>query len=105
MNKLVKDCEGFLWDEGNSQKNFIKHQVTRLECEEIFFNFPLIVSDDVKHSRVEKRYYVLGNSKSERYLFISFTIRNNLIRVISARSMNRKERKIYEEKSEKNSKI
>ncbi len=99
MNKLIKECEGFLWDEGNSQKNWIKHQVTRLECEEIFFNLPIVVSDDEKHSKVEKRYYALGKSKSERYLFISFTIRDNLLRVISARDMNRKERKIYEEKS------
>ena len=105
MNKLIKDCEGFLWDHGNSEKNWIKHKVTRLECEEIFFNLPLIISEDEKHSTIEERYYALGNSKSERFLFISFTIRNNLLRVISARDMNRKERKIYEEKSKKNTKI
>jgi uncharacterized DUF497 family protein len=105
MNKLIKDCERFLWDEGNSDKNWIKQQVTRLECEEIFFNLPIVISDDGKHSIVEKRYYALGKSKSERYLFISFTIRSNLLRVISARDMNRKERKIYEEKSKENSKI
>jgi uncharacterized DUF497 family protein len=105
MDKLIKDCEGFFWDEGNSEKNWIKHQVTRLECEEIFFNLPLVVSDDEKHSKDEKRYYALGKSKLERYLFISFTIRDNLLRVISARDMNRKERKIYEEKSKKNPKI
>ena len=105
MANLIKDCEGFLWDEGNSEENWIKHQVTRLECEEIFFNLPLVISDDEKHSIVEKRYYALGKSKSERYLFISFTIRDNLLRIISARDMNRKERKIYEEKSKKDSKI
>jgi uncharacterized DUF497 family protein len=105
MDNLLKDCEGFLWDVGNSKKDWIKHQVTRLECEEIFFNLPLVISDDKKHSIVEKRYYALGISKSERYLFISFTIRDNLLRVISARDMNRKERKIYEEKSKKDSKV
>ena len=98
MNELMKNCEGFLWDEGNYNKNWIKHKVTRSECEEIFFNLPLVISDDVKHSSTEKRFYALGKSKSERFLFISFTIRKNLIRVISARDMNRKERKIYEER-------
>jgi uncharacterized DUF497 family protein len=105
MIKLLINCEGFLWDEGNSEKNWLKHKVTRIECEEIFFNLPLVISDDVKHSHVEKRYYALGKSKSERSLFISFTIRNNLIRIISARDMNLKERKIYEEKIKKNTKI
>jgi uncharacterized DUF497 family protein len=92
MNELIKNCEGFLWDEGNSEKNWIKHKVTRLECEE-------------KHSNIEKRFYALGKSTAERLLFVSFTIRNNFIRVISARDMNRRERKIYEEKIEKNTKI
>jgi len=105
MIKFLKNCEGFLWDEGNSEKNWIKHKVRRLECEEIFFNLPLVISDDVKHSNAEKRFYALGKSKAERFLFVSFTIRNNLIRVISARDMNRKERKIYEEKIKKNTKI
>ena len=105
MNALIKNCEGFLWDEGNAEKNWIKHQVTRLECEEIFFNLPLVISDDVKHSKIEKRFYALGKSKAERFLFISFTIRNNFIRVISARDINQRERKIYEKKIEKNTKI
>jgi uncharacterized DUF497 family protein len=105
MSELIKNCEGFLWDEGNVDKNWEKHKVTRLECEEIFFNLPLLISDDVKHSTIEKRFYALGKLKAERFLFISFTIRNNLIRVISARDMHRKERKIYEEKIEKSTKI
>ena len=74
-------------------------------AEEIFFKLPLVTSDDIKHSINEKRFYALGKSKSERLLFLSFTIRNNLIRVISARNMNRKERKIYEEKIEESTKI
>jgi len=105
MSEILKDCEGFLWDKGNSEKNWIKHHVTRLECEEIFFNLPLVISDDLKHSKTEKRYYALGKSKSEKYLFISFTVRKNMLRVISARDINRKERKIYEENSKKDSKI
>jgi len=105
MNGLLINCEGFHWDKGNSDKNWIKHKVSQLECEEIFFNLPLIISDDLKHSNKEKRFYALGKTKSERFLFISLTIRNNLIRIISARDMNRKGRKIYEEKIKKSTKI
>jgi len=86
-------CNGFEWDEGNSDK----HQVTNAECEEVFFNIPLIVADDAQHSKTEKRYYVLGQTDRGRLLFIAFTIRDNLIRVISARDMNRMESKRYEE--------
>ena len=105
MDTLIKKCEGFLWDEENSEKNWIKHKVIRLECEEIYFNLPLVISDDIKHSNIERRLYALGKSKADRFLFISCTITNNLIRVISGRDMNRKERMIYEEKIEENSKI
>ena len=105
MPELIKYCEGFHWGKGNSEKNWVKHKIKRIECEEIFFNLPLVIGDDEKHSNTEKRFYALGKTKSERFLFISFTIRNNLIRVISARGMNRKERTIYEEKIEKSTEI
>ena len=92
-NKLA----GFDWDEGNKQKNWEKHQVDYRECEEVFFNKPLLVSEDIQHSSQEKRYYVLGRSDAGRTLFLVFTIRNNYIRIISARDQSRKERKIYEQ--------
>jgi len=98
MKNLLKECEGFQWDEGNSDKNWIRHQVSRFECEELFFNQPLIISEDSKHSKSESRFYSLGRTDSNRFLFISFTIREKLIRVISARDMTTKERKKYEEK-------
>ena len=71
--------------------------MSRNECEEVFFNCPLIVRGDEKHStEKEERFYTLGRTDANRLLFIAFTIRNNLIRVISARNMNLKERKRYE---------
>jgi len=93
MKNLIKDCEGFEWDEGNSDKNWIRHQLGRFECEELFFNQPLIIKSDTKHSESGKRYYSLGRTDSNRFLFISFTLREKLIRVISARDMTQKERK------------
>ncbi len=105
MSKVLANCTGFDWDEGNSDKNLISHQVSNSESEEVFFNRPLIVADDKKHSTTEKRYYVLGRTDADRYLFIAFTIRNKLIRVISARDMNVKETTRYYEKIKRDSKI
>lgn len=105
MSGVLSNCTGFDWDEGNSDKNLISHQVSDSECEEVFFNRPLLVADDKKHSKAEKRHYVLGRTDANRYLFVAFTIRNNLIRVISARDMNNNETKRYYEKIKRNSKI
>ncbi len=93
--KLQK-CDGFEWDESNAKKNWQKHQVTPAECEEVFFNKLLVVAEDVKHSKHEGRFYVLGKTDLGRKLFIVFTIRKELIRVISARSMNKKEKRSYD---------
>ncbi len=88
---------GFEWDQGNIDKNRIKHNVENWECEQIFFNDPLIILDDPKHSIAEKRFAAFGRTNTGRFLVIIFTIRGKLIRVISAREMKRKERSFYEE--------
>ena len=89
------DCTGFDWDKANIEKNWEKHRVSPFECEEVFFNEPLYVYDDVGHSEKEARFYALGRTSAGRLLFIVFTIRGGLIRVISARNMSRKEREEY----------
>ncbi len=93
----TRQVNGFEWDEGNRDKNWIKHRVSSGECEEVFFNLPLIIVDDAKHSEVEQRYLALGQTNSDRLLFLSFTVRDNKIRVISARDMSRKEREVYDQ--------
>jgi uncharacterized protein len=92
----VADWEGFEWDEGNLLKNWEKHRVSASECEQVFFNRPLVAGLDKKHSQSGSRYYALGITDAKRKLFIVFTIRKKLIRVISARDMNKKERKVFE---------
>ncbi len=94
--KILQECTGFEWDDGNKNKNWIKHKVSNSECEQIFFNHPLIVHVDDKHSNFEDRYYALGITDLGRKLFVVFTLRDKKIRIISARDMGRKERKIYE---------
>lgn len=94
------DCTGFDWDRGNLDKNWKLHGVPFWECEQVFFNEPLLVVEDVSHSGAEKRYYALGRKDAGRRLFVVFTIRRNLVRVISARDMNRRERRRYEQEEE-----
>ena len=96
IQKVLLGCIGFEWDDGNSLKNWSKHQVSLLECEQIYFNKPLFLKNDINHSVDEIRFYALGNTDENRKLFIAFTVRNNHIRVISARDMSRKEREVYE---------
>lgn len=87
---------GFEWDHGNIDKNKVKHNVSSFECEQCFFNIPLLLHNDHKHSEQENRFYILGKTDNERKLYIVFTVRNQYIRIISARDMNKKERETYE---------
>ena len=98
----LSDFKGFDWDKANKDKNWIKHKVSNAECEEVFFNLPLMLAPDKKHSTTEERHYVLGKTDDERLLFLAFTPRGNKIRVISARDMTKEERRIYHEAEKKN---
>ncbi len=96
----IKKIEGFRWDRGNIEKNPRKHGVANIESEQIFFNEPLIKTSDIIHStHKEKRYYALGKTDNEKYLTVVFTLKENLIRIISARIMSKKEKEIYDEKT------
>jgi uncharacterized DUF497 family protein len=86
---------GFEWDPRNSDKIWQKHKVSPFECEQLFFNQPLVVAPDEAHSHTEPRFYVLGRTDAERLLFLVFAIRKNLVRVVSARDMSRAEREVY----------
>lgn len=99
MKKIFDKCIGFDWDEGNSAKNWVRHLVSQGECEQVFFNEPIVVASDNKHSIDESRWFLLGMTDSGRLLFVVFTVRENRIRMISARDMNKKERKIYNEQA------
>jgi uncharacterized DUF497 family protein len=89
---------GFQWDSGNAEKNN-KHGVDRFEAEQVFFNEPLLLLADIRHSQIEKRFHALGVTDSNRFLHLSFTLRDDgqLIRIISVRDMSAKERIVYEQ--------
>lgn len=105
MPSILEGFEGFDWDEGNSQKNWHGHRITDAECEQLFFNSPLMTAVDKNHSQKERRFQALGHADSGRLLFAAFTIRKSLIRIISAREMNKREERRYEEEIKRNSKI
>ena len=91
--------EGFEWDRANVEKNWQRHRVAFYECEEVFFQEPLIIAMDVAHSASEPRYVAYGRTIGGRWLTVVFTIRGQRFRVISAREMSRKERKAYAQTS------
>ena len=88
---------GFNWDSGNIHKSQDKHDVSAAESEQVFFNQPLMLVEDVQHSQAELRFHAFGVTDSNRQLHITFTVRaeGTLIRVISARDMSLRERKWY----------
>lgn len=94
--RILPEPIAFQWDKGNAVKNFKKHSVTTQEAEEVFANDPFITAEDVKHSSVERRFYGLGRTKTNRKLFVAFTVRDKKVRVISIRDMKKKERLSYE---------
>lgn len=93
---VLAHCTGFEWDDGNAGKNWQLHQVTAAEAEQAFFNRPVLVVADERHSDEEVRYAALGRTNAARRLAVVFTIRGTLVRVISARDMSRRERRVYE---------
>ncbi len=95
MSEVLRGVTGFEWDKGNSGKNEAKHGVTDRECEEIFFNKPVVVGRSSKGGK-EIQYVALGKTYGSRLLTVVFTTRANRIRVVSARPMSRNERRVYE---------
>lgn len=97
MDDLFKFSFEFEWDRGNKEKNWINHKVKNLEAEEAFLDDRAIKSLDTKHLKIEIRWLLLGTSRNNRKLAVVFTKRKEKIRIISARDMNKKERKLYED--------
>ncbi|MGH7559866.1 MAG: BrnT family toxin [Gemmatimonadales bacterium] len=94
---VLAGCTGFEWDAGNAPKVLARHNVEPGECEQAFFRHPFVVAVDEKHSRTELRWQALGRTLAARTLYLVFTVRGALIRVITARDMSQKERRRYAE--------
>jgi uncharacterized DUF497 family protein len=93
----LANCTGFDWDAGNATKNWDLHRVSQAEREQPFFNRPILVAVDASHSEEERRYAALSQTVAGRRLSIVFSVRDGLVRVVSARNMSRRERRLYEQ--------
>lgn len=93
--KVNKKAFEFEWDMGNSQKPK-NHGLTLEETEEAFFDENKVNFSDWQHSVTEQRITLLGLTKKGKLLNITYTIRGNKVRVITARPINKKEVKLYE---------
>ena len=91
---------GFQWDGGNYEKNWLRHGVTNAEAEQIFSNSALVIAEPESQIWGELRYYAYGQTDEDRKLFVVFTFRRELLRIISARDMSRQERSNYDDAKE-----
>ena len=96
---------GFEWDQGNIDKSYQKHGITTKDAEEVFLDKGIQIKRDFKHHETEERFIAIGKNLESKILFVIFTMRYSKIRIISARTANKKERRMYEEKTKTNTKI
>ncbi len=97
LEEFLQTTHGFIWDHWNKDKIFQKHGITPDEVESCFKDltlFPLGLQVDPISN--EERFGLIAKDKSGRILFVSFTVRDNLIRPISCRFTNKKERNLYD---------
>ena len=94
---LVDHYDGFDWDDGNRNKNWLGHKVTEAEIEQACRNEPFLIFPDIEHSQGEERWIVMSKTDQGFPLFGSYTVRQNRIRPISFRKMDRKERREFDE--------
>jgi uncharacterized DUF497 family protein len=87
----------FEWDQQKAKANLRKHGVRFQEAASIFGDTLAITFEDPDHSISENRYITFGLSQYKRLLTVSHAERGDITRIISARRMDRKERKTYEE--------
>jgi uncharacterized protein len=88
----------FEWDESKAAVNLKKHNVSFEEAKTVFNNPLAVIFDDQAHSSInEQREIMIGHSRQNRLLLVSFTERSNAIRIISARLANRRESEDYEQ--------
>jgi len=90
---ILKNCTGFQWDGGNSTSNYHRHDLTTAECEEVFFNRPIAIADDMKHPQNGDRYIAYGKTSKQRNLVVVFTVRGESIRIICAKDMESAEKR------------
>jgi uncharacterized DUF497 family protein len=88
----------FEWDEDKAAANLKKHKISFEEAKTVFADPFAITIDDPKHSLEEYRFIDTGMSADGKVLVVSYTEREQKIRLISCRKATKTEHKIYEER-------
>lgn len=87
----------FEWDPNKDTSNKRKHGVSFDEAKTVFSDEYARLIADPDHSEDEDRFILLGTSIYSRLLIVCHCLREGeVIRLISARKANRREKKIYE---------
>jgi uncharacterized protein len=86
----------FEWDKDKAAANLRKHGVSFEEASTVWDDYFNIELFDHGRSFEENRFLMIGESSEKRSLIISFTERENRVRIISARELTPKERRDYE---------
>ena len=87
----------FTWDPAKAAANLRKHGVSFLEASTAFADPLSITIPDPDHSVGEERFVLIALSDRQHLVVVAHVERGDLIRIISARPANRRERKTYEE--------
>jgi uncharacterized DUF497 family protein len=90
-------ANSFEWHEDKAALNERKHGVSFAEAATVFGNPLAAIFDDPDHSSEELREIIVGHSDHDRLLVVSFTARESVVRIISARKATPGERQDYQE--------
>ena len=86
----------FEWDDNKAKRNEQrKHRVSFNEAMTSFYDPRQVAFYDEDHSNYEDQELLWGHSNQGRLLLVSYTLRSNTIRIISARCATRQEEKDY----------
>jgi uncharacterized DUF497 family protein len=86
----------FEWDDRKAGYNLQKHGVSFTEAATVFYDPFSITFDDPDHSDEEDRFIIIGTSAQQRLLMVAHTDRGDRLRIISARTLKPRERRLYE---------
>jgi uncharacterized DUF497 family protein len=86
----------FEWDPRKAEDNFKKHSVDFTEATTVFDDLLSVTYSDPDHSIDEDRFIIIGMSSFNRLLIVAHTDRGEVTRIINARTVTNRERKLYE---------
>ena len=87
----------FEWNPQKAHINLSKHGIDFAEATTVFTDSLSVTYVDPDHSQNEERWIIIGMSVRKRLLIVAHTDRGESVRIIRAREVTRRERKLYED--------